>query len=60
MSEAKKRRREAQTFRLMMDRSVLHLRVDDRTRYHGIFLVGTAREMHGEGGCCTCCWGRAA
>lgn len=42
------------------DRGALrHIRVPN-VRYFDITPIGTAAEMHGENGCCVCCYGRGA
>lgn len=48
-------------FRNMMDRLVTHVRVGQgREHRTTITLIGTARELHGLDGVCTCCPRRPA
>lgn len=42
-------------FAQLMDRSVIHLRVDYSDRRQLLQVHGTARELHGPQGRCTCC-----
>jgi hypothetical protein len=45
----------ATRFGQLMDCTVLHLRVDYHDRRQRLTVVGTAAELHGPQGCCTCC-----
>lgn len=40
---------------LMMGSDVLHVRLDLLDRRQGLTVVGTARELHGGQGSCSCC-----
>lgn len=42
-------------FGTLMDHSVRHLRVDYADQRHYVKVVGTARELHGPQGVCSCC-----
>lgn len=53
----KQRKLAGQAFHALMDRQVLHVRVPDRDATVYVHSHGTAQELHGELGCCTCCHG---
>lgn len=42
-------------FSQLMDRAVLHLRVDYNDQRQLLTIHGTARDLHGPQGKCTCC-----
>jgi hypothetical protein len=52
--DAKKDRATNALFRRLMDRTDLHIRVPNQ-RFCDIEVLGTAAEMHGPRGVCTCC-----
>ena len=53
----KERKAAGQALHSLLSFNVLHVRANDRDRDTYVRVVGTAWELHGEQGCCTCCWG---
>jgi hypothetical protein len=49
------RRRLGQTFGMLMGRDVAHVRVDYNDDRQYLKVVGTAVDLHGPHGVCTCC-----
>jgi hypothetical protein len=45
----------AQRFRTLMDRAETHVRVDYHDGRQFVKVVGTAEELHGPVGVCSCC-----
>lgn len=52
---AEARKRLGQTFGQLMDRAIPHVRLDYSDDRQWCKVIGTASELHGPAGVCTCC-----
>jgi hypothetical protein len=53
----KQRKAAGQAFSGLMNRDTTHVRAPDRDASTFVHIIGSAYDLHGPVGCCTCCHG---